>query len=30
MFRKPPVFLKRGDRLVATIERLGSLACTIG
>jgi len=30
MHRKPPVFLKRGDRLVATIERLGSLSCTIG
>ena len=30
MYRKPPVFLKRGDRLVATIERLGTLACTIG
>lgn len=30
MFRKPPVFLKRGDRLVAAIERLGSLSCTIG
>lgn len=30
MYRKPPVFLKRGDKLVATIERLGSLSCTIG
>lgn len=30
MYRNPPVFLKRGDRLVATIERLGSLSCTIG
>jgi 2-keto-4-pentenoate hydratase/2-oxohepta-3-ene-1,7-dioic acid hydratase in catechol pathway len=30
MYRKPPVFLKPGDRLVATIERLGSLSCTIG
>jgi acylpyruvate hydrolase len=30
MYRKPPVFLKSGDRLVATIERLGSLSCTIG
>ena len=30
MFRKPPVFLKSGDRLVATIERLGSISCTIG
>jgi acylpyruvate hydrolase len=30
MYRKPPVFLKRGDTLVATIERLGSLSCRIG
>jgi acylpyruvate hydrolase len=30
MYRKPPVFLKPGDRLVATIERLGTLTCTIG
>jgi 2-keto-4-pentenoate hydratase/2-oxohepta-3-ene-1,7-dioic acid hydratase in catechol pathway len=30
MYRTPPVFLQRGDRLVATIERLGSLSCTIG
>lgn len=30
MYRKPPVFLKPGDHLVATIERLGSLSCTIG
>jgi 2-keto-4-pentenoate hydratase/2-oxohepta-3-ene-1,7-dioic acid hydratase in catechol pathway len=30
LYRKPPVFLAPGDRLVATIERLGSLACTIG
>jgi 2-keto-4-pentenoate hydratase/2-oxohepta-3-ene-1,7-dioic acid hydratase in catechol pathway len=30
MYRKPPVFLKRGDKLMATIERLGSLSCTIG
>jgi acylpyruvate hydrolase len=30
MYRKPPVFLRRGDRLVATIERLGTLSCTIG
>ena len=30
MYRKPPVFLKPGDRLIATIERLGSLSCTIG
>jgi 2-keto-4-pentenoate hydratase/2-oxohepta-3-ene-1,7-dioic acid hydratase in catechol pathway len=30
MYRKPPVFLKRGDMLVATIERLGSLSCRIG
>jgi len=30
VYRKPPVFLKAGDRLVATIERLGSLSCTIG
>jgi 2,4-diketo-3-deoxy-L-fuconate hydrolase len=30
MYRTPPVFLKRGDKLVATIERLGSLSCTIG
>ena len=30
MYRKPPVFLKRGDRLVATVERLGSLTCSIG
>ena len=30
VYRKPPVFLKPGDRLVATIERLGSLSCTIG
>lgn len=30
MYRKPPVFLKRGDKLVATIERLGSLSCRIG
>ncbi len=30
MYRQPPVFLKSGDRLVASIERLGSLSCTIG
>jgi 2-keto-4-pentenoate hydratase/2-oxohepta-3-ene-1,7-dioic acid hydratase in catechol pathway len=30
MYRNPPVFLNRGDKLVATIERLGSLSCTIG
>jgi acylpyruvate hydrolase len=30
VYRKPPRFLARGDRLVATIERIGSLACTIG
>lgn len=30
VFRKPPVFLGPGDRLVATIDRLGSLSSTIG
>ncbi|HEX5131750.1 MAG TPA: fumarylacetoacetate hydrolase family protein [Candidatus Krumholzibacteria bacterium] len=30
VYRQPPRFLARGDRLVATIERIGSLACTIG
>ena len=28
VFRKPPVFLKPGDRLVATVEKLGSLENT--
>jgi 2-keto-4-pentenoate hydratase/2-oxohepta-3-ene-1,7-dioic acid hydratase in catechol pathway len=30
VYRKPPRFLKPGDRLVATIEGLGSLTSTIG
>ncbi len=30
VYRKPPRFLTHGDRLVASIERIGSLACTIG
>jgi acylpyruvate hydrolase len=30
VYRKPPRVLARGDRLVATIERIGSLACAIG
>lgn len=30
VYRKPPRFLQRGDRLVASIERIGSLSCRIG
>lgn len=30
VYRKPPRFLARGDRLVATVECIGSLACAIG
>jgi 2-keto-4-pentenoate hydratase/2-oxohepta-3-ene-1,7-dioic acid hydratase in catechol pathway len=30
VYRKPPRFLTGGDRLVATIERIGSLDCVIG
>ncbi len=30
VYRTPPRFLGRGDRLVGTIERIGSLSCTIG
>lgn len=30
VYRKPPRFLAPGDRLVASIEHIGSLACTIG
>ena len=30
VYRKPPRFLARGDRLVASIGRIGSLACAIG
>lgn len=30
VYRKPPRFLARGDRLVAGIEHLGSLSCHIG
>lgn len=30
VYRKPPRFLARGDRLLATIEGLGSLSCQIG
>ncbi len=30
VYRNPPRFLARGDRLVATIEGIGSLECTIG
>ncbi len=30
VYRKPPRFLARGDRLVATIGRIGSLSCRIG
>jgi acylpyruvate hydrolase len=30
VYRKPPRFLGHGDRLVATIERIGSLSCSIG
>ena len=29
VFRDPPRFLSRGDRLVGTIETLGTLECTI-
>jgi 2-keto-4-pentenoate hydratase/2-oxohepta-3-ene-1,7-dioic acid hydratase in catechol pathway len=30
VYRKPPRFLQRGDRLVASIEGLGTLSCRIG
>lgn len=30
VYRKPPRFLARGDRLVATIGGIGSLSCAIG
>jgi acylpyruvate hydrolase len=30
VYRKPPRFLAPGDRLVGSIERIGSLACAIG
>jgi 2-keto-4-pentenoate hydratase/2-oxohepta-3-ene-1,7-dioic acid hydratase in catechol pathway len=30
VYRKPPRFLARGDRIVAGVERLGSLSCRIG
>ena len=30
VYRKPPRFLARGDRLVASIGRIGSLSCRIG
>jgi hypothetical protein len=30
VYRTPPRFLGRGDRLVASIGGIGSLACNIG
>jgi acylpyruvate hydrolase len=30
VYRKPPRFLARGDRLVASVGRIGSLSCRIG